>query len=138
MSLVIWDESFLTHITHIDDQHKRLVDWINTLSEAIDNGEGEQAVSDILKKLVSYVFEHFSDEERLMLSYDFPGFKKHRSEHDFFVQKLKEVQGEFNKGIPMGRAAYMFMMDWLICHIKGTDQKLSHFIMQKRNTADNG
>lgn len=131
MALIVWDDTISVHIPHIDRQHQELIGWINSLSEAIDNGEGELAVAEILQKLIDYVSEHFAQEEQLMISYDFTGLGKHRKEHDYFVQRLKEIQVEFHGGVPMGRNTYLFLTDWLICHIKGTDQKYSEFISKK-------
>jgi|GEM_PF-134017 len=131
MALIVWDETISVHIPHIDQQHQELIGWINNLSEAIDNGEGELAVERVLQKLIDYVAEHFAQEELLMISYDFPGLGKHRKEHNYFVQRLKEIQAEFRSGLPIGQNTYIFLTDWLICHIKGTDQKYSGFILKQ-------
>lgn len=131
MALIVWDDTISVHIPHIDQQHQELIGWINALAEAIDNGEGELAVAGVLQELVDYVSEHFAQEEQLMISCDFSGLEKHRKEHDCFVQQLKEMQRKFNEGDVMGRNTYDFLVDWLICHIKGTDRKYSEFILKK-------
>ena len=63
-----------------------------------------------------------------MLSYNFPGFSGHRKEHDFFVQKLKEIQGGFQDSEETSRNTLDFLVDWIVCHIKGTDQNYGRFI----------
>lgn len=136
MSLMIWDDSISVHIPHIDEQHKMLIGWINSLSEAIDNGEGEQAVLAVLQKLIEYVADHFAQEEQFMLSCEFPGLNSHRKEHDYFVQKLNDIRCEFLDGAAMGRTTYVFLVDWLICHIKGTDQKYSRYFLQQHIRTD--
>lgn len=135
MSLTIWDESISVHIPHIDLQHQELIGWINSLNEAIANGEGEQKVASVLKKLIDYVAEHFAQEEQLMISYNFPGLGKHRQEHDYFVKKLNLIQSEFAAGVAMGSHTYNFLIDWLICHIKGTDQKYSQYFIKSEDDA---
>jgi hemerythrin len=75
-----------------------------------------------------YVVVHFSEEERLMLSWNFPALGTHRNEHDLFVTKLQDIQSSFNAGDDMSSSVLDFMVDWLVCHIKGTDLAYSRFI----------
>jgi len=133
MTLFEWDDSIALGIPEIDQQHKALFGWINTLNEAISNGEGYEAVDELIWKLITYVTEHFTAEERLMLSINFAGLAAHRREHDLFVEKLREIQGSFIDGHEMGANILDFMVDWLVCHIKGTDQAYKGFIKQKQS-----
>jgi hemerythrin-like metal-binding protein len=131
MAILEWDESISLHIPSIDAQHKELIGWVNTLNDAVQKGEGARLIEVTLQKLINYVFEHFSAEEQLMLSYNFPGFTGHRQEHDFFVQKLKEIQGGFQDSDETSRKTLDFMVDWIVCHIKGTDQTYGRFILDR-------
>lgn len=133
MALFEWDDSIALGIPEIDQQHKALFEWINTLNDAISSGEGYEAVNEIIWKLIRYVTEHFTAEERLMLSINFSGFASHRKEHDQFVEKLREVQVKFIDGHEMGENILEFMVDWLVCHIKGTDQAYKGLIKQKKS-----
>ena len=131
MAIFEWDNSIALGIPTIDDQHKALFGWINSLNEAIKNGDGSEAVAGVIWKLITYVTEHFSEEERLMLSCNYPGLAAHRKEHDLFVSRLREIQVNFNDGHEMGISVLDFLVDWLVCHIKGTDQGYSRFIHQQ-------
>lgn len=131
MTFFEWDESIALGIPSIDEQHKALFGWINTLNDAIKRGDGSEAVGEIIWNLITYVTEHFTDEERLMLSCNYPGFDAHRTEHDQFVSRLREIQVSFIDGHEMGKRVLDFLVDWLVCHIKGTDQGYSRFIQQK-------
>ena len=131
MAIFEWDNSIELGIPTIDGQHKALFGWINTLNDAIGNGDGAEAVGEVIWKLITYVTEHFSEEERLMLSCNYPGLAAHRKEHDQFVSRLREIQVDFIGGHEMGRSVLSFMVDWLVCHIKGTDQGYCRFIHQQ-------
>jgi hemerythrin-like metal-binding protein len=131
MAFFEWDDSIALGIPTIDQQHKALFDWVNTLNAAIKNGEGTEAVGEVIWKLITYVTEHFSEEERLMLSCNYPGLADHRKEHDQFVSRLREIQVDYIGGHEMGEGVLEFMVDWLVCHIKGTDQGYSRFIHQQ-------
>jgi hemerythrin-like metal-binding protein len=131
MAIFDWDDSIALGIPTIDEQHKALFSWINTLNEAVNNGDGSEAVGEVIWKLITYVTEHFSEEERLMLSCNYPELVAHRKEHDQFVSRLTEIQVNFIDGHEMGKNILDFMVEWLVCHIKGTDQGYSRFIHQQ-------
>ena len=131
MAIFTWDDSIALGIPTIDNQHKALFGWINTLNESVKSGEDAEAVGEVIQKLITYVTEHFSEEERLMLSCHFTGLVAHRKEHDQFVARLREIQDDFNRGHEMGESILDFLVDWLICHIKGTDQRYSRFIHEQ-------
>jgi hemerythrin-like metal-binding protein len=131
MAILEWDESIALHIPAIDGQHKALIGWINALNDAVLKGEGACLIDETLQKLINYVFEHFAAEEQLMLSYNYPGFTSHRQEHDYFVQKLKEIQTGFQDSDETSKKTLDFLVDWIVCHIKGTDLKYGSFILGK-------
>jgi hemerythrin-like metal-binding protein len=131
MPILEWDESIALHIPSVDAQHKELIGWINALNDAVQKGEGASLIDETMQKLISYICAHFSAEEQLMLSYNFPGFSSHRQEHDYFVQKLKEIQGGFHDSDETSRETLDFLVDWIVCHIKGTDQNYGRFILAR-------
>lgn len=131
MSVFEWDNSIELGILGIDEQHKALFAWIHTLDQAIKSGDGSEAVGEVIWKLITYVTEHFSVEERLMLSCSYPDMAAHRREHDQFVSRLREIQVSFIDGHEMSENVLDFLADWLVRHIKGTDQAYSRFIRQQ-------
>lgn len=132
MAIFEWDNSIALGIPVIDIQHKALFGWLETLNEAVKKGDDNEAVGEVIFNLITYVTEHFSDEERLMLSCNYPGLSGHRTEHDQFVSRLQEIQVNFIAGQQVGENILEFMVDWLVCHIKGTDQGYSRFIHQQQ------
>ncbi|HEY4744971.1 MAG TPA: bacteriohemerythrin [Desulfuromonadaceae bacterium] len=135
MAIFTWDDSISLHIPVIDEQHRELLGWIGALNEAVQKGEGGQVIGDVLLKLISYVCYHFEEEERLLLSCNYPDFAAHRQEHDGFVKRLQEIQEQFHDGEALSRTTLEFVSDWIILHIKGTDQKYGQFLRSKMGAA---
>jgi hemerythrin-like metal-binding protein len=135
MAFFEWDDSITLGIPIIDEQHEALFDWINNLDEAIKRGDGSEAVEELIWKLITYVTEHFCEEELLMLSCNYPDLAVHRKEHDQFVDRLREMQLNVNDGHEMGKSVLVFLVDWLIHHIKQTDQGYSRFIRNQAKQA---
>jgi hemerythrin len=131
MAVFEWDSSIALGISVIDEQHKALFGWINNLNEAIESGDGSAAAGEVIWKLITYVTEHFTEEELLMLSCNYPDLSAHRKEHDLFVERLREIQVNINDGHEMGKNVLDFLGEWLVCHIKGTDQGYNRFIHQQ-------
>lgn len=131
MAPLAWDESISMHIPHIDQQHQELIAWVNRLNSAVQQHEGAQLLDEILQKLITYALEHFTAEEHLMISYDFPDFTRHRQEHDSFVQKLSEFQSTWHNSEEASSRMLEFLVDWVVCHIRGTDQLYARYIAEK-------
>lgn len=123
MAIFEWDDSISLGIPAIDEQHKELLGWIGSLSAAVQKGEGAQVIGGVLLKLISYVCFHFEEEERLLLAANYSDFAAHRQEHDDFVKRLQEIQEHFQDGEELSRNTLEFMSDWIVRHIRGTDQK---------------
>ena len=131
MAMYEWDNSIALGIPLIDEQHKALFDWISALDTATKNGDGSEEVGKVVWKLISYITEHFSEEERLMLSCNYPELESHRKEHDLFVARLQGIQAAYGDGHEMSKSILDFMAEWLVTHIKGTDQSYSRFIHEQ-------
>lgn len=130
-----WDNSIALGIRSIDEQHKALFDWVNTLNDSVKRGDGSKEVEGLIWKLITYVTRHFTEEERLMLACNYPNLVSHRREHDQFVERLRNIQIKFLDGHQMDEAILDLLVDWLVCHIKGTDQSYSRFIHKQEEEA---
>lgn len=131
MAIFEWNDSIALGIPVIDNQHKTLFGWVNSLNDALRNGDGAAEVGEVIWKLITYVTEHFTAEERLMLSCGYPGLAAHTREHDQFVTRLGEIQVSYIDRHELGEQVLDFLMDWLVCHIKGTDQGYCRFMRKQ-------
>lgn len=123
-----WSEDIALRLPAIDAQHRQLIGWFNTLDDAVLHGEGAQVIGSTLENLINYVYEHFSAEEELMLTAGYPGFDRHREEHDSFVSRLRELQAGFLDSEEMCRQTLAFLAGWIVSHIRVTDTELGRFL----------
>jgi hemerythrin len=124
------DQTFLTGLPRIDQQHQQLVSLINDLEQAVRSGTAEAMIKSVLQELVRYVGNHFADEEALMMRHNFPGLAEHCREHDFYVTRLGNIQEHFLDGEALSRTTLDFLLEWLSRHIKGTDMVYAAFIRE--------
>jgi hemerythrin len=81
---IAWTEDLETGHADIDNQHKQLVETINSLLNAYMNSKGHDEIKRTMKFMVNYASEHFSQEEELQKQSEYPGYEKHKLIHDQF------------------------------------------------------
>jgi len=59
LPLIAWNDSLSVGVMTIDAQHKKLVDTLNQLHDAMLSGQARQLTSPILERLLQYTREHF-------------------------------------------------------------------------------
>jgi hemerythrin len=132
MSLIKWNEGFSVNVVKIDQEHKKLVEMVNELTDAMKEGKGKDVLGGILDGLISYTASHFQTEEDYFQQVKYPDAAAHKQEHAAFVQKVTEFKKEFDAGrATVSVHILQFLSKWLQSHIKGTDQKYSSFLNEK-------
>jgi hemerythrin-like metal-binding protein len=126
LPLIEWNDSLSVEIGSIDDQHKKLVDILNSLHGSSATAKDPEAVKKILNDLVEYTVYHFNYEEGLMREHRYPEFENHLAAHKALVAQV----GKFNEEFQAGRAKlsselFKFLRSWLNGHIRGTDKRYS-------------
>jgi hemerythrin len=132
MALLNWKNEYSVNIKEIDDQHRRLVDMINELHEAMVQQKAKEALGSVLSKLVNYAATHFATEERLMQGNGYPEYAEHKEKHEKMTAKVLALQKEWQAGrTTLGIEVSQFLKDWLDKHILGTDKKYAPFLNSK-------
>ena len=123
-----WDDSILTGNRAIDVQHKYLIDIINELAEAIEEGKGANAVGKILNLIKYYAEWHFGREELCMEHHNCPVAEKNKDAHGYFLRTFEAFQNEYRESggsEDIALRMYKELTEWLVSHIKGVDTKIS-------------
>lgn len=124
MALIIWKEAYSVNIAEIDNQHKKLIELINNLHDAMITGKAKEEMSKILSGLVDYTLYHFATEEKIFDQYDFPGSKAHKKQHSDLIEQVAALQKKHEDGERVLTIDVMnFLRDWLNDHIMGSDKK---------------
>jgi len=125
-----WNDSLIIGVKLIDDQHYKLVDKMDQLVEACRRGDGREEVGQTLKFVVSYIKEHFKDEEELQLLYAYPDRVAHKDLHAGFVQRTIDLMQELKtgKGSDCPENLKKLLLGWFLMHIKTEDKKVSEHI----------
>lgn len=135
--LFVWDSKCNLGIAEIDQDHKGLVDLINDLYEAMQDGTGGALLLPIFSALKHYTETHFSNEERYMAQFNVPGQQKHVQEHKMMIAKLADLESRHRKGeAAISLQTLTFLRDWLKNHICVVDQAMAKDLHAKKTSQD--
>jgi len=115
-----WTKDLNTGIDVIDEQHKRIVDYINQLKVAILRPDGG-LVGVVLAELADYCISHLAFEESLMQEANYPYLKPHKAMHDMFVKRLEKYQEKYDLGENVAPQLHDMLSTWFVHHIKQAD-----------------
>ncbi len=132
MALLNWSDQFSVGIQELDNQHKKLIGFINSLhSEKMDKGNGE-AIGSLLDELLEYTRTHFKEEEKLMKEYEYPEYTTHKAQHSSLLLKVEIMQKKFFSGDKdIFTDIAILLNDWLAEHILVEDKNYGPFLNSK-------
>ena len=138
MKKIEWDSSLSVGVELIDEQHKMLIQRLNDLSKAIEMVQGEGSVVQTLDFLIEYTDFHFSAEEKCMAEQDYPGLDYQKKQHEEFKASLRNLVDDYEyEGVTraLTTSVDVFLLNWLVNHIKGVDHKLGEVLREKGLTS---
>ncbi|CAH1746463.1 MULTISPECIES: bacteriohemerythrin [Thauera] len=142
---ITWNPELDTGIDVIDQQHRRIVNYINAL-EVANATRDRAAIGRTLDELVEYTISHFAFEESLQEEAGYAFSKPHKRVHELFVRRVNEYVERHRLGDDIGDELYKLLATWLVNHIKRDDSdyvgavkaNMIGIIAEKRERQDGG
>jgi hemerythrin len=132
MPLLQWNPSISVLNAEMDSEHKKLVDILNMLYDAMKGGRGKEVLERVFSELIDYTKFHFSDEEKLMEKCSFPGLREHASQHRDLEGQVMDLYNRFKSGQAFISLDVMdFLKEWLTTHIQQSDKKYGEYLNGK-------
>lgn len=124
-----WTDGLSVGVPRMDDQHKVLLRLINRVADLGESGATGGAIRTILDQLVEYTRFHFSEEEKLMAAYGYPGVAGHHAIHEKFVGEVQEMVRKLGDGEAFdARSLLDVLRNWLVEHIQGADKRYGEHV----------
>ncbi len=128
MPLINWDDKYSVGITEFDNQHKTLLDSVNTLFENMMSSIDEDTPHKAVVELTGYAKVHFDAEEKAMAEFNYPDMEEHLKEHNFFKQKIADFEKDTgNAPTVLAFNIFNFIRTWILHHILVVDKKYTNF-----------
>jgi len=128
-----WKPSLSVGIESIDEQHKELIRRAAAFLDHVE-GRSRQDVGILLSYLRTYALTHFADEEDAMREKGYPGYERHKYQHDRFLADLldlsKRQERRRGAGVPpedLGR----WIRTWIVDHVSRTDMEMARYLLHR-------
>lgn len=95
---IVWNDSYGTGLADIDAEHRKLLDIVNRMHEAVGSGRGAEVMGGILAETAEYAKFHYAHEEKEMQQLGYPGLAEHKREHAKSISALDAMIREHAQG----------------------------------------
>ncbi len=120
MGHIQWSSDLDIGVTLIDEQHKRIVKYINELYDA-QASKNKTKAGEIIEDLVDYTVSHFSFEESMMEQADYPFLSAHQKVHALFIKRVSRFIERYEAGEDIVDELLSTLQKWLLNHIRNED-----------------
>ena len=131
-----WNDSMRTGVAEVDEQHKELINMVNTLSDAIRSGKAKEEIEKILVFAGEYAQKHFKCEEGYFAKYNCPADAQNKAGHEQFVKRFTELKQDFQASggsFSLIMKIYNELSNWLVQHILGIDTQLRSSVESRKS-----
>ena len=133
--LISWKSTYNLGLQEIDEQHRSLLDLTNKIWRAIVRRSDQIVVLPLLEELEKYTVAHFAAEETFMRTTGYPGFEKHKIEHQSFIERIAVEKRKTDNGSAVSLDLMHFLRDWLVDHIQFSDRNYAEFTQKNEKPA---
>lgn len=133
--MILWTPAMETGIPQIDVQHQELVHMINEIEAAHASGQSTMALDALLPRLTVYALFHFGEEEVLLaqVAEGTTFAENHMQEHHDFSDEIHRLIASRSRQSDhdLAEVLTLYLADWLVLHISGTDRALGRMLLGK-------
>lgn len=129
MTWINWSEKYATGHAGMDHGHRRLMELINQLAEAMEDNKPMSFCSELLERFIAHTRTHFLAEEQLMDRIRYPKAKAHKALHEMLVKDVLAFKESYDSGENAQFVTLLVILDsWLERDISVADKELAEFV----------
>lgn len=122
--MLTWENSYSVGVRELDEQHKQMIELINSLETGMNTMDSRDSMVKILNGLVAYTKDHFANEELYFKQFDYEKTEEHIQEHLKLMSEVEKLVYRFELKEVLDQDQIMsFLTGWLVDHILGADQE---------------
>lgn len=124
-----FNDTHLTGVAEIDEQHRSLVSAVNRLNSALQSGQEKSVMRAQFDEVIALTAAHFETEGRLMAQSGYPDQRHHEHEHALLVDEAMRLRARLDEGGEL--LALQIIKDWLLDHIAHSDKPLAKYLISQ-------
>ncbi|HEX8960033.1 MAG TPA: hemerythrin family protein [Geobacteraceae bacterium] len=134
MLIAKWSERYSVNIEEMDGQHKKLLNLMNGLDDALQGGKDGKLIAALVSDLNDCVEVHFREEEKLMEGLNYPHLGAHKSQHLHFLVQFHMMNSAYQSGhLELVQIFVQYLKNWFVFHLFSEDRTYGAFV-ESRNT----
>lgn len=129
MREIQWSSENEVFIAQIDAEHRDLFQLAEGFERAVTQHAPPLAIREHLSAFAAHVAEHFSHEEWLMQSVEYPSYGWHKQQHETVRRRLKLLGPLIESGDSEATSLFLeFLANWLNDHTSVTDRMMAAYV----------
>jgi len=113
MKAIIWSDEYSVGVQKLDEQHKKIINFINELLKHPDISTPSETLHNILDEMCKYAKEHLDYEESLLKEINYPELDDHQKSHEQSI----DVMADYTIDTTLGDSAIpdkllTFLNEW--------------------------
>ena len=131
--MIVWEKSLETGNLELDLEHQNIIKTFNISCDIFSQPKAPDSIPDFMLFLTSFVTDHFSHEEHLMLVNRYPDYENHKKAHNHFrMTVIQWHESHTDRKITLSEImAFLGTVEkWLSYHLSKTDMKLAAYMKQ--------
>lgn len=135
MNFITWKTELDTGIKEVDQQHKKIVEYINRLYDACNlKDSNTKEVKNVANQIIDYTISHFSFEEELLEKSGYTDTENHIETHIKFTKSVFGFIDRIEDGEDVADDLFHLLHDWLFMHILHEDAKFVPVVLEYQKT----
>jgi hemerythrin len=135
MTKFVWTEQFNLGIEVIDEQHRKIMEYVNQLQDSRARGKPRKEIGKLIDQLVEYIIFHFGFEENLQEKVGYPYLNPHQKTHALIARQISDYKARFDKGEDFPANVDGMLSSWLFDHVKHDDADFVGSVKEKLRLA---
>ncbi len=125
MSLLKWKPEYSVGIDSMDDEHREMIELINSTYEKIEANSDAGQIEDCLGEILSTISMHFALEERMMKRGEYAEYSAHKNDHEALLDQIQDLMDVYHDDpVAGGRKLEEGLSAWFAGHFASFDARL--------------
>jgi len=125
-----WDSSFAIGIETIDNQHKKIFEYLLAIENSVAKRDPWHILHFFLTQLAEYLKFHLAVEEALLEIIEYPSLAEHCDSHSKLMGQMTELEDGLQK-TASGEKLVGFFEDWFVRHVLSRDREYAAYLKDK-------
>lgn len=125
MALIEWKDAYSVGVPAVDEEHRELIELINSLYDSMRSPEQDTDVREFLGEIYARIASHFALEELIMRQNEYDEYREHKLEHEQLLDEIRDIMDDYEDGKLLDEAELAWRLDaWFSEHFRTKDARL--------------